>query len=52
MGCHLWGHTQSDATEATQQSSSSLIYASLMAQLEKNLSAMQEEVKVKSFSRV
>ena len=33
-------------------SSSSLIYASLMAQLEKNLLAMQEKVKVKSLSRV
>ena len=40
MGCHLWGRTESDMTEVTQQQY--VIGASLMVQMIKNLSAMQE----------
>ena len=49
----IYGVTQSRTRlKRLSSSSSSLIYASLMAQLEKNLLAMQEKVKVKSLSRV
>ena len=49
----IYGVTQSRTRlNRLSSSSSSLIYASLMAQLEKNLLAMQEKVKVKSLSRV
>ena len=48
----IYGVTQSRTRLKRLSSSSSLIYASLMAQLEKNLLAMQEKVKVKSLSRV
>ena len=38
MGCRLWGGTESDTTEATQQQQQ----ASLVAQVVKNLPAVQE----------
>ena len=44
-GCHLWGRIESDATEATQQQQQQqqeIPWASLVAQLVKNPSAMQE----------
>ena len=40
VGCRLWGRTESDTTEATQQRS--CIRASLIPQLVKNPPAMQE----------
>ena len=39
VGCHLWGRTESDTTEQLSGSSSR---ASLVAQIVKNLPAMQE----------
>ena len=40
MGCHLWGHTESDTTERLTLSFTGI--ASLVAQMEKNLPAMRE----------
>ena len=40
-GCHLWGHTESDTTEVTQQQQQSQ-GASLVSQMVKNLPAMRE----------
>ena len=44
MGCRLWGRTESDKTDATYSSSSSIPFdkTSLVAQRVKNLPAMQE----------
>ena len=41
MGCHLWGRTELDTTEATAAAASSF-RASQVAQWVKNLPAMQE----------
>ena len=38
VGCRLWGRTESDMTETTQQH----VWASLVAQMVKNMPAMQE----------
>ena len=42
VGCRLWGRTESDTTEVTSQQQSTIIWASLIAQLVKNLPAVQE----------
>ena len=42
MGCRLWGRTESDMTEVTLQQQQQYIRASLVAQMVKNLPAMQE----------
>ena len=42
IGCCLWGPTESDTTEAMQQQQHSMFWASLVAQLAKNPSAMWE----------
>ena len=44
MGCRLWGRTESDTTEATQhqQQQQGSKWASLVAQMVKNLPAMWE----------
>ena len=42
VGCRLWGRTESDTTEATQQQQHSASGASLVAQRVKNLPAMQK----------
>ena len=42
VGCRLWGRTESDTTEATQQQQHSASGASLVAQRVKNLPTMQE----------
>ena len=44
MGCRLWGHTESDTTEATsqQQQQHTLLRVSLVAQMVKNPPAIRE----------
>ena len=42
VGCRLWGRTESDTTEVTSQQQRIIIWASLIAQLVKNLPAIQE----------
>ena len=42
VGCRLWGRTESDTTEVTSQQQRTIIWASLIAQLVKNLPAVQE----------
>ena len=42
VGCHLRGRTESDTTEVTLQQQHSLLRASLLAQMVKNLPAMWE----------
>ena len=42
VGCRLWGRTELDTTKATQQKQQFLIRTSLVAQMVRNLPAMQE----------
>ena len=42
VGCRLWGRTELDTTKATQQKQQFLIWTSLVAQMVRNLPAMQE----------
>ena len=42
MGCRLWGRTEPDTTEATQQQQQVVLRASLVAHMVKNLPAVQE----------
>ena len=39
MGCHLWGRTESDTTEVTQQQQHQEVWASQMALVVRNLTA-------------
>ena len=53
MGYHLWGSTESDTTEGTEQQQQQqhvFIWASLVAQMVKNLPAVQE-ITVQSLDR-
>ena len=42
VGCRLWGRTEPDTTEATQQQQQVVLRASLVAHMVKNLPAVQE----------
>ena len=45
MGCRLWGHTESDMTEATQQQQQSLVEFSFCRLLRSKLGDCSHEIK-------